>query len=250
MPHSIKTVELYNGHRKIDFHFDPENPRIHYYTKHGDKKRLPGVTTITAMMAKPQLIQWAADQAASVLERNVDQKITETLINEARYQHRNTKEQAADSGKAVHKWCEEHIKGLNPDMPTDSKILNGVTAFLEWKLEHGVEFVSSERIIFSQKYKYCGQMDAEAIIDGKRCVIDFKTSSGFYNDMRYQVAAYQMAAMEEGTTYEDERIIVRFDKQTGQFEVKRLDNLAKDFKAFLSLFQVYKRERELSKKTK
>ena len=140
----------------------------------------------------------------------------------------------------VHEWAENFVKGNKPEVPTDEKVLNGVSAFLDWAKKNEVRFVSSERVVYSKKHNFIGMMDAEAEIDGKLCVVDFKTSSGLYPEHSVQTAAYQLAAEEEGSQYSGERWVARFDKETGEFEAKQCHNYENDNEVFLSLLKVKK----------
>ena len=89
-------------------------------------------------------------------------------------------------------------------------------------------------------------MDAEAIIDGKKCVIDFKTSKGVYNEMVYQVSAYQSAVEEEtGEKYTGNKWIVQFNKENGEFHAYSYKEQEKDFKAFLACMELVNRDKEL-----
>jgi len=169
------------------------------------------------------------------------------VIENAVSQHRIAKEEAATKGKLVHEWCENYIKGLNPELPKDEQILNGVTAFLRWLKEYKVKFIDSERLVYSIKHKFVGIMDLKAKINGKLACVDFKTSSGVYNEMRYQVAAYMGADSEECECEYQERWIIQFDKNTGEFHAYLLDDFKKDYKTFLALLEVKKREKELAK---
>ena len=83
------------------------------------------------------------------------------------------------------------------------------------------------------------------VADGKLSIIDFKTSSGIWPEMRFQVAAYQQARMEETKNKKYERWIVRFGKDTAEFEAKQLNNFKKDITAFLGAFEAHRRLKEL-----
>lgn len=235
-----KTVYLYNKQIKIDFY-----PDSHQYKKDG--QRIPSVTTALSCIAKPGLVYWSANVTCEYLANilNTGAPITAQDIETARKQHLAKKEEAATSGTLVHKWAEDYIKGAQPDLPEDPEVMNGVSAFLRWVDEHNVKFISSERFVYSLIHNYVGQMDAEAEIDGKVCVIDFKTSKGIYKEMLYQTAAYQKAAEEEGSKYTGDRWIVRFDKETGEFEAEQFDDLEEDYKAFLSALTLKRREQAL-----
>jgi hypothetical protein len=246
-----KTAELYNGEIIIDF-FETK----HQYKKRGEKKCITSVTAATGMINKPLLIPWAVKLTKVYLIEKLEnsEAVTVADVEEAAKQHRIKKDTAAEKGTQVHNWAEQYInfklgkEKKKPEMPKDESVLNGVLAFLDWEKEHKVKFLASEKLVYSKKHDYVGLMDAEAIIDGKRCVVDFKTSSGIYNEMRYQVAAYQAADEEEsGKKYDGNRWIVRFSKETAEFDARELAEQKKDLKAFLGCLEIKKREKELSK---
>lgn len=242
---------LYSGEILIDF-----TEGNHSYKLNGE--RLTSCTAITGMLDKSgPLKYWAVGLTADfILEAlRAGTKITEALVEEARSLHTKRLKEAADTGSLVHAFAEQfilsEIAGADqPALPEDEKVLNGALAFLRWKNEHNVQFVSSERCVYSKKYNYCGFMDCEARVDGKLRVIDFKTGKpkkdgGVYSEHRYQTAGYRLAAEEEGTVYDADRIIASFDKETGNFTSHELDNYEADAKAFLGLLAVKNREKEL-----
>jgi hypothetical protein len=229
MATEIIAKELYGGEVKINFY-----PNSHRYKLEGSKTYLVGVTTALGMIAKPQLIGWAARMATEYIQEAHEdgRSMTEELFEAAKNAHRRKKEEAGASGSLVHEWAENYIKTGADELPEDGNVLNGVLAFLKWVKAHKVKFTSSERIVYSRKHGYVGTLDAEAEIDGKLCVIDFKTSSGIYPEMHLQTAAYQKAAEEEGSEYTGHRWIVRFDKTTGEFEAVQAKEIRGAFKAF------------------
>lgn len=246
-------TKLYNESVSVEF----TAGKAVRYKVNGEPK--PSVTSITGMMAKPALVFWSAGRAVDYIVDaiNTGQEITQTILDEARSAHTRESKEAADLGTEVHEWAEQYIKAVIDGkgveavtLPEDEKVMNGVLAFLRWKDEHNVSFISSERIIYSKEHDYTGRMDAEAIVDGKKCLIDFKTSKprkegGVYSEWRYQTAAYQKAAEEEGTVYEGSRMIAQFNKEDGTFATHILDGLEEDFNAFLGLLAVKKREQML-----
>lgn len=246
------SVKLYDG--TIELCFD-ENK--HRFTANGVYV-FPSVTAATGVIDKSRpLIYWAVGLTKDYLMGNLQVLIDDvkgdkiaTLIDEAIKQHSIKKEKAADVGTQVHDWVEKFIKAKSkkdwPEIPKDPQIFNGITAFLKWTDEYEVEFKSSEKLIYSKKYKYAGIMDAEAVIKRKFCVIDFKTSKAIYPEMRFQVAAYQAAAEEEsGKDYSGNKWLARFDKETGEFEAHEFAEQDKDFKAFLAALDLKRRLKEL-----
>lgn len=245
------TTKLYDGSIELDF-----DEIKHRFTVNG--KSIISVTGVTSVIDKSRpLIYWAVGLAKGFLMENLQTLIDDTkgdkiaaIIEEAAKQHSIRKQQAADVGTQVHAWVEAFIKAKSkkdwPEIPKDPQVFNGITAFLKWVDEYDVKFISSERHIYSKKHKYAGIMDAEAIIQKKLCVIDFKTSKGIYPEMRFQVAAYQAAVEEEsGKEYSGNKWLARFDKETGEFEAHEFAEQEKDFKAFLAALELRRRLKEL-----
>lgn len=216
------TTKHYKGSVEIKFY-----PNSHRYQRVGEKDYLIGVTTATGMMDKSRpLIIWATRLCQSYLKELLDsgKAIDELDIKAAIEQHTVKKEAAATSGTLVHEWAENYIKGLKPEMPEDPQVMNGVMAFLRWVNENDIRFIASEKKVYSKKYDYVGTMDCSFTMGKEDHKIihpgDFKTSSGIYLEMAMQVSAYQEAEAEEhGTKYGD-KCIIRFDKNTGDFEAK------------------------------
>jgi len=234
---NVVEVALYKGKVKVRFF-----PDTHVYIANGE--RPPSVTGIIGIIDKSRgLIPWAVGLCEEYLRPFVGQELSEEMILEAVQQHSRRKEEAANVGTAMHDWCEGYIKyKLNlpghkepPEMPDDPAVLIGVNGFLDWTKEHKVRFVSSERIVYSRKHHYIGQMDIEAMIDGGLCVVDLKSSSALYNSVRLQTAGYGAAATEEtGKKYKG-RWAVRLAKETEEEYVARMEKKRKtDYPSYLA----------------
>ena len=61
------------------------------------------------------------------------------------------------------------------------------------------------------------------MVDGKLCVIDFKTSKKVYKSYHLQVTAYAIAMQMMLGGDLPMGIILRLDKETGEFQEKRFD---------------------------
>lgn len=234
----IQEFELYGGEVKVKFY-----PNSHMYKvtdeKYGLKdERVKGVTTYLGIKDKSMaLVPWAVELAGMHLLDLLEagEQITPEHVAKSMALHTEKKEEAADIGTRTHEWCEYFIKhkiGLpgyekEPEIPEDPAMVLGVDSFLEFITQHDVEFISSERVVYSRKHQYIGTMDFEAIIDGKLAVGDFKTSNGLYNSVLQQMAAYQQAAEEEAeyigkpVKYES-RYAVRLAKETEEEYVTRM----------------------------
>ncbi|MEK7524000.1 MAG: hypothetical protein AAB588_03125 [Patescibacteria group bacterium] len=242
MPADFQISEHYNGTVRIKFY-----PNSHRYQLEGRRDYLIGVTTATGMAdkSKPLLI-WAGRLTKEYLLKAMQEgrEVNESLIEEAINWHELEKLKAAASGTLVHAWAESYIKGEKPDVPEDPNVRNGVLAFLKWVNENGVKFIASEKRIYSKEHEYVGTMDCIFTMkkEGHGVIHagDFKTSSGIYMEMAMQVSAYQEAEAEEhGTKYGD-KYILRFDKNTGQFETKSFTHAEhiEHFQGFLACLEL------------
>lgn len=230
MATEIITSYLYGGEVRVDFY-----PNSHMYKvtdeKYGlDKQRVKGVTTYLGIKDKSApLVSWATEMAGLYLYDILSSgnPITMDDVRSAIGRHKEIKEEAALIGTAMHEWCEYFIKhklgreGFEkaPEMPDDAQIALGVTSFLEWYMAHNVQFLNSERVVYSRKHQYIGTMDFEAIVDGKLTGGDFKSSNGLYNTVLAQISAYQQAAEEEAEHLKtpikfENRVAVRLSKET------------------------------------
>jgi len=279
---------LYNGEVAIKFY-----PESHQYwaAVDGERfKRRTGVTTICGIKDKSiGLMSWqrelTADYLLTLIEAGKEIGIEEVL--EAAVQSDIKKDEAANIGTAIHDWVEKFIKFKKgepgyPEMPPIPEIpeaVTGVNSFMEWTDKHKVEFISSERVVYSKEHDFIGTLDIEAKVDGKLCLVDLKSSNGLYNSVRAQTAAYAMADMEETPKKKYKgRWAIRVSKLTEEeyyakeerkkemkkaiariqgkeyknysprpyevFEAKDLDNgesfIERDFKAFLAHKDVYR----------
>lgn len=198
--------ELYKGKVKGKFY-----PGIHRYYINGKIKT--GVTTYLGIVDKSRaLITWATELYRDYLLSLPE--ITEAAIYEGCNLHQERKEAAAAIGDEVHGWVERYISGETPEMPESREAQIGVSAFLDWAAEHKVEFLSSERVVYSKKHDFIGKMDIEAKVKGKLCLIDIKTSNGLYNTYGMQTAAYVRADEEESGRKYHGRWLLRLAKET------------------------------------
>lgn len=81
-------------------------------------------------------------------------------------------------GTNIHKFIEFDLKKIKLD---DKEILDAsipaIEQYLEWKKNHDVKMLESERKCHSKKWRIAGTADLVASIDGKPYVIDIKTGS-------------------------------------------------------------------------
>lgn len=275
---NTETKQLYNGEVEITFY-----PDSHRYKLAGEKSYLLSATAITGIIDKSRvLIPWAVGLTGSYLRKYLEEhqgeKFTSEelapIIEEALNQHNQKREEAADTGSQVHDMAErigmalknnESIEDItkeisemdsaskNPELSEEEanklqNVVNGITAFIDWVVDHNVKFIECERMVYSKKHKFVGITDAIIEIDGKRYLIDYKTSKGVYSNMYYQVAGYTIAYEEETGIKLDGQMLIHFNKENGQFAVKDItpEENAINQETFLHCLAVKQREKELN----
>jgi hypothetical protein len=134
------------------------------------------------------------------------------LIEAAASNWREASKTAMHIGSQVHDAIETYIAtGREPFKPGD-EVTAGFLAFLEWMDEYQVKAISSEQTVYADRY--AGTLDLHCYLNGKRYVVDFKTTAiksdgPAYLEHRYQVAAYRACVGAEGCG------ILYLHKQTG-----------------------------------
>ena len=210
--------------------------------KNKDDKRIPGVTTVIGQNLgwnKQQLMWWA--NQVGLEGRN----------------HRDVSQAAADTGTIAHKMVELEIKGETFDWPGLGQSMganaeqikqaeNAFADFIDWKNLVKFELTQSEHLLISEKYQYGGQLDIAAI-QGKRTIIDIKTSNGVYPDHIIQIAAYKNLWDEN---YPDEKIeasyILRLSKEGPEgFTHHHYRDLSDAFRAFVLLRELHDLKKKL-----
>ena len=174
--------------------------RRNYGRGHGYKDangiKVPGVTTLLSKgLPKPALVNWAARTAAEYAVDNWD-ALTQSPISERLDQIRNapnsSKNAAALRGTKLHDAAQQLQEQGTVDV--DPEQLPLVEAYLkfcrDWELH--AEYVESA--VYSVTHGYAGTLDLIATLrDGKRWLLDLKTSKGVYGDMALQQAAYRFS---------------------------------------------------------
>ena len=244
---TTKTIKrcLYKGDIEILFY-----PNSHQYRL--GKERLLSVSGISGIIDKSTpLMIWATKMMKEELLKIKNPN--EMDIMEAQFAYSRKSEKACSIGNQVHEWAEDYVTAKIFDrnkeliLPKDINARAGVIAFLEWDKEHDIKYLESERLVYSKEHNFVGIFDCMAEIDGKITLIDFKTSKRFYPmEMGMQTAGYQIAYEEEIGKI-DQRMIVRFDKETGEFESHIMKNDDLEKRLFLSALELKKGEKEIKK---
>lgn len=229
-----------------------------------DGKPMSGCTTVLDVIAKPALIQWAANQAVLFLEgwlMGLDsvpwEDEVKDMCKKAKTAYAQKRDKAGEAGTDVHAEIEQLINrmmetndGYFPEVLIHKDMQ--VQHFADWAYKNNVKFLESEKKVYSRKYNVAGTLDFKCEINGRIFVGDIKTSSNIYNRIPFaQCAAYQMMEKEmDGHSDVKGRVIINL-KKTGIFkessDVYYSYSYMKDLGLFMAALNIY-RNLKLDKK--
>ena len=232
-----------------------------YFADAEGTKPYTGITTILNVIAKPNLIQWAANEAVKYVRESLKvvdvvegelrfgYEFIEKTLEEARTAHARKKEKAGTHGTDAHALVETYVKlsieahGGKPALTAPESIAK----FQEWAIANVDQFLFSERRLSNKDLFVAGTADFAYVKDGKRYMADFKTSSGVYGiDYFLQCAAYRFLAESEGDEPYDGTTIVRLGKD-GSFDVHHRFDYETDLKAFMACLTLYRAQQTYKK---
>ncbi len=203
--------------------------RPHTIYKCKDGGRVPGVTTVLGILAKPALILWANRMGLQGID-------TSKYVDEA-----------AKAGTAAHEMIECHLTRQDFDRSQYSEDLlsiaeNGFIKYLDWEKNHVIKNVCSEMILVSEKYRYGGQIDMYADMDGVPTLIDFKTNAtGIYPEMEHQTAGGYRMLLEENGYPVHKVLIIRLGKSENMdLETKEIGEWEKHQQIFEHCLALYR----------
>ena len=221
------TVQYKHG-KDVDLEYNDEK---HTYMVEG--KQVPAVTRIVDAVSPKNLTEWAAKAGADWWFNNYtdDVEMQAIMYDGIRYAHKEISKEAQNIGSDVHKWIELHIRSKMDDghlfveYPDDVKVsMENFHKWLAMADKRGIEWLGSEKKIYSKVWNYAGTIDALAKINGELYVIDFKTSAKIYKEYYLQVYGYAQAVHEminwgdDSNKYYPKGMIVRLDKNEDKFQ--------------------------------
>lgn len=264
-----ESYSFYNG--EVELRYDPKD-HVYLLVNPNGLEVQDGVTHICHIIDKSLvLIPWACKMMAQKMTAELEfwkvadsQTITipqttlTDIIIRAKTAHKEKLEEAGAIGHIAHNWIEEYIKSILAkdlkkveevlaNMPADERARNACVAALDWMNSHNVRWISTERKVYSRRYKYAGTMDGLCMTDScsdHNCckkkfknhltICDWKTSNYLYIEFLLQTAAYKHAFEEETKEHVKDRWVVRLGKDDGVFEAWHLgpEDFAADWKAF------------------
>jgi hypothetical protein len=228
-----------------------------------DGESYPSVTSILAVIGKPALINWAANQErALVMDAAADLYVDlcklpkpmprsayiTTLQGRCGQQkaHKKAMEKASEIGTQAHALIEWNLRralgqktGPEPRVVDDAQW--AFMAFQDWAGSVNLKPRYIEQVVFSRQYAYAGTMDLLADVKGVLTLVDFKTGKSIYGEASLQNVAYQHALVEMGHSKPEAGLVVRLPKvQTDPaFEVKDVPSLDVLLPVFLAVRKLW-----------
>lgn len=200
----------FNGHQK-------------YYIKDG--VLVPGVTTVLGVLAKNALIPWANKLGLQGIEVG---KYVDSL---------------ADIGTLAHKIVECYLTGQEVDYGDYSpnqriQAERAAGKFFEWEKKNTFKVIKSELQLVSEKYYFGGTCDIYADLNGKKTLIDIKTSKACYSEHYTQCAGYSILLEENGYPVDDVKILRIGREEAEGFDEKEVPLVEIHKEKFLACLKI------------
>lgn len=226
-------------------------PRTGYYLANGT--RVPGTTTIIGRFKDSgALIKWAYNQGREHESLAASGKPAPKSLYEVT-------QAAADIGTAAHAMVEASINGTDPEaalatfnLPAEAqdKARSSFAAYAEWASMSRLEIVAQEMALVSETHCFGGTPDAIGRVNGKLCLLDWKTSNAVYSDYLLQLAAYRVLWEE---AHPDQPLVggfhlCRFSKEHGDFAHHFYPDLSDAWRMFEHLRAAYAYDASLKKR--
>ncbi|MCR4340348.1 MAG: PD-(D/E)XK nuclease family protein [Gemmatimonadaceae bacterium] len=163
-----------------------------------DGTRVPSVTAVLQIIAKPWLVPWA-------------NRLGLQGVDSAKYV-----EQTAVAGSLTHDWIEHKLTGRTWDSAQladysedeQGQALRAYAGFRQWSRAHVLEPLLIESALISEQLRIGGTIDLYALLDERHALIDFKTSARVYDSHLVQLAAYRALLEESGRQVDEVRVVV------------------------------------------
>lgn len=279
---------FYDG--EIELRYDPKDHVYLRVTDDGELEEQKGVTSVCHILDKSDaLVPWGCKMMSQKLLRTIPVSETagayifsheqlENWVLAGKSAHQEKLEEAGAIGHMAHNWVESFIKlliakkydeafNLAQALPQNEASANACIAALDWMAKHNVQWIETERKIYSRKYRYAGTMDGLARVSscgdvhcqgcrGKKpwvdrlTVVDWKTSNYLYLEYLFQTAAYEQAFEEEHGVDIEDRWVIRLGKDDAAFDPWHLDktNFPSDFGGFVMCLDLTRRVEQLKKR--
>lgn len=234
-----------------------------FYKIDGDDQPYVSVTHALGCIAKPALINWAANQERSLcLDAAADlyldcaatppmSRATYLATLTARLgkqkAHKRELDKAGEIGSQAHALVEWNLRrDLGQKVGPEPRVVDAAQwafmAFQDWANSVSLKPLFIEQTVFSRSYRYAGTMDLLAEVNGVVTLVDFKTGKSIYAEAHLQNVAYQQALAEMGHVAPAAGLIVRLPKveTDPQFETAPVPPVTELFPTFLNCLALWR----------
>lgn len=151
-------------------------------------------------------------------------------------------DKAAEKGTAVHEGIEIWLQYGIDDVPDEYS--GYLDAFKKWWTDSGAELIDTEVRVYHKTKKYAGTCDLLCMLDGKRTLVDYKSSVKVKKKSGgVQLEGYVQALASQGIVIEQKAIL--HIKQTRDYEfIKYPLKDAKSLRVFNALKDIYDFQQE------
>jgi len=211
------------------------NPKKHKVVKAHTRYELkdgtyiPGNTTICNLLNKPQLIRWANRLGLEGIDST---KYVDELASIGTLAHELISIELA--GKTVpinfyDDYTPQQIECSNPC----------VGKFREWKKNNKLKPILIETGLVSEKYRFGGTLDLYCELNGKKCLLDWKTGSGLYEAHKIQLSANRALLIENGHEVDECRLLGIGRNEAEDTKDVIVGGMDLRFEKFLCLLKIY-----------
>jgi hypothetical protein len=205
---------------------------VHTVYKNSAGKRLPSVTTVLGVLAKPALIPWANRLGLQGIDSS-------KFVDET-----------ASIGTLAHAMVLADLGGEEPDLNAYTpdqieRAEHSMGTYRQWREGKTIQAHMIEVPIVSERLGYGGTVDLYATVNARRTLVDVKTSKAIYPEHKYQVSAYRELLIERELPVE-QVLILRLGRTEGDsydehvIGKRDLDNGYRIFTACLTIHQLRK----------
>ena len=211
--------------------------RIHTVYKLASGDRVPSVTTVLNILAKPALLDWAWQMGTQGLD------------------YKAVRDSAGDIGTLAHLLIMADLKHEKLDTSEYSaqdieKAETCLIKYWDWSKGHKIEPIMIETALISEQYQFGGTIDFFGKVDNQPTLVDFKTGKGIYPEFFYQLAAYEQLLAEAGQLIEVTRILRIGRNEDEGFEERTIGKLDNQWQIFLNCLNIYKLQKEIRKESR
>ena len=200
-----------------------------------DGVKIPGVTTVLDLMDKPYLIHWAVKLAKQntmwyeVRDRRKRIGLMAHDLIDCQLSNRPCTLEGSDEEIKIAMLCKEN--------------------FDKWyESQDNINILATETCLVSKEHRFGGTCDLYYEQNGKRILMDFKTSKNVYENHKIQQCAYKLLLEENGMPVDEIKLLgINEEKRATVHQIPD-SGIEVRTQLFLGLLDVYNCMQELKKK--